>query len=346
MGLESVFSKRNRAAIDAHVNLHATYIVISAMQRIAVETIMVCSIIFAGIWLSFSQVDLLSLAPLLATLGLFAARATPSISRLAANYNNIMHSLPYVETLIDMRKTILEYPQPLLEKKIKFNGDYAIKNISFGYDNETNILENVSLELLYGKVIIIVGESGSGKSTLLDLIVGLHPISKGEFELNGQPFIPFQCRSFSNEIGYVPQSIALFDATFSYNITLEDQPNLERLEYAIEAANLKPLISALPSGLETILGEAGQGVSGGQRQRIGIARALYRKPSFLVLDEITSALDASTGASVMKKLLSLRGKVTILLVTHDMSMIEHADLVYQIKDKKISQLTDVEKSTR
>ncbi len=195
----------------------------------------------------------------------------------------------------------------------------------------------MTLDIPFGSIVALIGPSGSGKSTLLDLLSGLQLPSSGQFTMDGTPFSPFHCANFNRLIGYVPQSIALLDASLAYNIALEDQPDPERLAMAIRKAHLEALVQSLPEGTQTLLGEGGSGVSGGQRQRIGIARALYRQPSLLILDEVTSALDADTAREVMRDLLALRGETTILIVSHDMSLIK-ADRIYHLVEGHLNAL--------
>lgn len=295
---------------------------------------MVWGVVLGCIWLGLLSKDLIQLAPLLATIGLVAVRAAPALSRLAGSYNGFRYSLPLVEGLLEMQEEIARYPQPRHDDHADFQGDYLAEGLSFGY-GDRQVLREVSLSIPKGQVIAIVGPSGSGKSTLLDLLAGLQPPASGTFSLSGVPFEPFYSREFSRRIGYVPQSIALLDASLEYNIALENHPNSERLNRAVQRANLTTLISSLPQGMKTTLGEGGQGVSGGQRQRIGIARALYREPALLILDEVTSALDPETEAVVMEELLQLRGQTTLLIVTHNLSVVASADQIYRLEDGRL-----------
>jgi len=330
MGLETNFIKRNNEIANEHVQLLADYSVAAAIPRVSIEMIMVSSIVFACIGLVIGGGDLVSMAPALATLALMAMRAGPALTRLVATYNGVRYSLPFVRVLQGTWQMVETYPQKRThDEEVSFEGTLRIRALSFSYDGKP-VLKDVSLDLTKGKVIAIVGASGSGKSTLLDLIAGLQEPASGTFELNGVNIKPFTSASYSARIGYVPQSIALFDASLAFNVSLEESPDFRRLEYAIAKAHLSSLVDGMPNGLETLLGEAGQGISGGQRQRIGIARALYRQPSLLILDEVTSALDPKTQQSVMNELLELRGNTTLLVVTHDMQIATYADHIYQL----------------
>jgi len=205
--------------------------------------------------------------------------------------------------------------------------------LSFSYGGK-QVLNACSIRIAQGEVVAVVGPSGSGKSTLLDLLSGLQKPSAGTFTLAGVEFSPFLSSIFPERVGYVPQTIALFDDTLAFNIALDENPNPLLLRSAVQRASLLNLIEILPNGLNTMLGDGGHGLSGGQRQRIGIARALYRNPALLILDEVTSALDEATARSVMSELLAMRGTISMLIVTHDLRLVT-ADKVYQLEHGRL-----------
>ncbi|MDR7306030.1 ATP-binding cassette domain-containing protein [Rhodoferax saidenbachensis] len=337
MGLEQAFSRRNTEIVQQHVSLFTQYQTISSALRVLVEGMMMCAVILACIWFAFSAGNLSELAPVLAIIGLVVMRSAPALARLAGNYNSFRFSLPIVEALLDMYDTVARYTQNKTEHTVIFSRDYCARNLHFSYKEKVTLCD-ISLDIPFGRVVAIVGPSGSGKSTLLDLLAGLQKPSSGTFTLDGKDFVPFLSADFSRRIGYVPQSIALMDATLQFNICLEENPHPVRLQDAIKKAHLEGLLQSLSHGIHTVIGEGGVGLSGGQRQRIGIARALYREPSLLILDEVTSALDEKTARAVMQELLELRGQTSILIVSHDMSVVQ-ADHVYQIVNGKLSFFT-------
>lgn len=336
MGLEKAFSRRNSDIVQTHVGLFAQYQTISSMLRVLVEALMMCAVIAACIWFALSSGNLAELAPLLATIGLVVVRSAPALSRLAGNYNSFRFSLPLVEALIEMYDKVARYPQSKSDLLVHFRGGYSASGLCFAY-KEKQVLNNISIDIPHGSVVAIVGQSGSGKSTLLDLLAGLQQPSAGSFTLDGRDFDPFHSANFCRNIGYVPQSIALLDATLQFNICLEENPDPLRLQAAIRMSHLEGLLESLPQGFNTLIGEGGTGMSGGQRQRVGIARALYREPALLILDEVTSALDEATARAVMQELHELRGIVSILIVSHDMSLVT-ADRVYELMDGRLSEL--------
>lgn len=334
MGLEAPFARRNCDLAGKHADLAAEYTSIAAVQRMAVEVVLVCGVVAAAIWHAWSGGDLKQSAPTIVTLGLLAVRSAPALSRLAGAYNGFRYSLPFVESLLEMRGELINYPQRRQPQEADFPGVYRAEGLCFSY-GERQVLTDCSLSIAQGEVVAVVGPSGAGKSTLLDLLAGLQPPSAGSFTLGGMAFSPFLSASFPSRVGYVPQAIALLDDSMAFNIALEENPDPARLQRAIERASLTPLLGSLPQGLQTRLGEGGQGLSGGQRQRLGIARALYREPALLILDEVSSALDEVTARAVMGELLAMRGQVSLLFVTHDLRLIS-ADCIYRLDDGRLT----------
>ena len=233
-----------------------------------------------------------------------------------------------------MRQELVNCRQQRQAQPVNFPGDYRATGLCFSYGGR-KVLVDCSLHISQGEIVAIVGPSGSGKSTLLDVLVGLQPPSSGSFTLNEVEFSPFLSTSFPTHVGYVPQTITLLDRSLAFNIALESEPDPARLQRSIECAGLVQLIDDLPQGLQTLLGEGGQGLSGGQRQRIGIARALYREPALLVLDEATSALDEATARAIMAELFAMRGHLSMIFVTHDLNLVP-ADRIYRIDQGRIS----------
>nr|WP_315495535.1 ATP-binding cassette domain-containing protein [uncultured Rhodoferax sp.] len=328
MSLELPFVNRNRAMAESHAKLTADYQSITGLQHVFVEVIFGCGVVGACIWFAYAGGDLNQLAPALLTVVFLVLRAVPGLSRLAASYSRFRYSLPFVEALLEMQEEIKKFPQTRVDQSPDFPGDYVVEGVSFSYGSR-EVLRGCTLTIRQGEVVAVIGPSGAGKSTLLDLLSGLQPAASGTFRLNGVSFSPFESQRFSERVGYVPQSIALLDDSLQFNIALEDNPDPERLENAVNRANLTEMIAALPEGLNTRLGEGGQGLSGGQRQRLGIARALYRQPALLILDEVTSALDGATAAAVMHELLQLRGQTSLLIVSHNLRDIS-ANRIYQL----------------
>ena len=215
----------------------------------------------------------------------------------------------------------------------------SINNISFTYPkNSDKVLDNINFEILNGQSIGIIGKSGSGKSTLIDILLGIYSPNSGDIKIDNHQ-MNFTNNIWKNSIGYIPQTIYLLDDSIKKNIAFgieESEIDYPLLNKAIIDSQLNEFIEDLEDGLESKIGERGVRLSGGQRQRIGIARALYKNPSILFLDEATSSLDNQTEIEVMKSVNLLKGKKTIILVAHRISTVENCDVIIEITKGKIS----------
>lgn len=201
-----------------------------------------------------------------------------------------------------------------------------------GADADT--LHGVSMNVAAGSYVAIVGPSGAGKTTLVDLLLGLSEPRAGLVTIGGVE--PSALRSTSpGLIAYVPQRPGMISGSIAENIALgvdPEQIDLARLDEAIDAAYLREFIDSLPEGVATSVGKQVDSLSGGQIQRIGVARALYSQPRLIVLDEATSGLDAGSEAFVAASLAALHGRVTLLVIAHRLSTVQHADTVHVIEN--------------
>ena len=168
---------------------------------------------------------------------------------------------------------------------------------------------------------------------MVDLLISLLEPSEGEISIDGQELTEVR-NAWRSRVGYVPQDVALFDATIAQNVALTWGENFDadRVRVALEQAQLWPLVSAREGGIQARVGERGLALSGGQRQRLGIARALYSDPLVLVLDEATSALDTTTESLVMEGLETIGGGVTKIIVAHRLATIRHADRIFFMQE--------------
>jgi len=223
-----------------------------------------------------------------------------------------------------------------LESGIQFD------HVDFGYGDHM-VLNNITIEIPSRTFTSIIGPSGAGKTTLVDLVTGLFEPIKGQVLIDGVPLPELDLRKWRRMIGYVPQDTILLHDTIYSNVTLgEPSFSKEDVEYALKAAGAWDFISAMPDGVQTIVGERGAKLSGGQRQRIAIARALVHRPQLLILDEATSALDPETEASICQTLKTLRGQFTILAISHQTAMVNVADRVFRISSGAITQAYSLE----
>ncbi|MEZ5558673.1 MAG: ABC transporter ATP-binding protein [Pseudomonadales bacterium] len=218
----------------------------------------------------------------------------------------------------------------------KFRDCIRLEHVGFGY-GEARVLDDVSIEIRRGEITCLVGGSGTGKSTVADLVIGLIRPDTGRLLVDGVPLAQLDLTAWRRRIGYVPQDNLLLHDSVLMNVTLGDPAISEsQVMAALTAAGAAEFVAGLPEGLDTPVGERGARLSGGQRQRIMIARALAHEPWLLILDEATSALDPATEAAICSTLEALKGRVTILTVTHQSAMRELADRVYRVEAGRIA----------
>ena len=207
-----------------------------------------------------------------------------------------------------------------------FSEAIVFRNVSFGYDTQTLVLQDVELEARKGDVIAIVGASGAGKSTLVDLLPRFFEPTRGAITLDGRDLREITLPSLRSLMGIVSQETVLFNDTVRANIAYGslDRYDATAIEAAARAANASVFITGLPAGYDTVLGERGTRLSGGERQRIAIARALLRDPPILILDEATSALDSESEHLVQEAIDRLLEGRTVFVIAHRLSTVQHA----------------------
>ena len=218
-------------------------------------------------------------------------------------------------------------------------GEYDFKDIHFQYVKTQPLLNGINLHIKAGETIAFVGESGSGKTTLLNLIIGFIKPTQGTLTVDGINIDRLDLHSYRKHIAIVPQNTVLFSGTIKENITYGIKDVTEEfINQAIEAAQLKDFIDALPQGINTQLTEHGANLSGGQKQRISIARAIIRNPSVIILDEATSALDSVSENLIQKAITNMASGRTTFIVAHRLSTIKNADRIAVVNNGTIAEI--------
>ena len=330
-------------------DLARDYAVMNNIPRILIETIFVTVILVYVLFSMLTSGNTKDVLAQLTAIGLAAVRIMPAVNRIntylaeiAYNqysldfvYNNLTDSMK-MDKVMRAERAAIAGPELHLEKEIE------IKDITFAYpDAETNIFSGASMVVPKGKSVGIIGPSGAGKSTVVDIILGLLHVQSGEILCDGSNIFS-NYDSWLAQIGYIPQTIYMVDESIRENIAFgidADKIDEDRIWEVMEEAQLADFVKSLPEGLDTKIGDRGVRLSGGQRQRIGIARALYHNPEILVFDEATSALDNETEAAVMEAVNSFHGKKTMIIIAHRLNTIENCDIIYEVKDEKITQTT-------
>ena len=235
--------------------------------------------------------------------------------------------------LIDQPIEEEDMSQSKLKRLDKAKGEIQFESLSFSYDQEEgrkDTLRNVNLDIKPGQVIAFVGPSGGGKSTLVNLLPRFFKPKAGRILLDQIPIEEIMLADLRKQIAFVSQDVILFNDTIVANVAYGSSSegiNRGRVIEALEAANLTGLLTELPNGIDTLIGDNGNRLSGGQRQRLAIARAIYKDAPILILDEATSALDSESERQVQEALDRLMAGRTTLVIAHRLSTIEHADRI-------------------
>ncbi|EJV9415413.1 TPA: ATP-binding cassette domain-containing protein [Vibrio vulnificus] len=215
--------------------------------------------------------------------------------------------------------------------------DVSVENVSFSYNSETTVLNQLNLRIPAGKKVALVGASGGGKSTLIQLLIGVYRQDSGVIRYNNESSDDIGFELIRKKIAVVLQQPILFNDSLRHNLTLGGDYDESALWQALEIAQLQDVVSQLTAGLDTQVGRNGIRLSGGQRQRLAIARMVLSDPQFVILDEATSALDTATEAALHRALNEyLKGKTT-LIVAHRLSAVKQADLIYVLEDGQVTQ---------
>ena len=252
--------------------------------------------------------------------------------------SNIGSQLTEAFAGLDRTQELMDIPeendiQSRVLKLNKIDGNVTFKNISFSYDNKTEVLHSISFEAPKGSVTALVGSSGSGKSTIASLASAFLNPSSGQILIDGNDLSKVDLKSFRSQLGVVLQDDFLYEGTIRENILFpRPEASENELLEAVEGAFVDEFTDRFENGLNTLIGERGVKLSGGQRQRISIARALLAKPKIVILDEATSNLDTQSEAFIQKSLAVLMKDRTTFVIAHRLSTIKKADQILVIED--------------
>jgi ATP-binding cassette subfamily B protein/ATP-binding cassette subfamily C protein len=308
------FDKSTLAVSNAQV-ISAT---LGAMPRNLLESIGFSLLVAAVLLILFRYGSAESIIPVIAMYALALYRILPSINRMLGNVNQVAyleHSLDIVYENF-MRETVSEGSVP-----VTFNRSISFENVSFQYLSGPIVLRDISFKINKGDKLAVTGPSGSGKSTLVDLLIGIYKPLSGAVLVDGMELNDGNVRAWRKKIGYIPQSIYLFDNSVAENVVFGSAYDEKRLIKVLEMANIWGFLLQ-KDGIKTRVGEGGIQLSGGQKQRIGIARALYDDPDILVLDEATSALDNEVETKIMDEIYDMSKSKTLVVIAHRLTTVE------------------------
>lgn len=323
---------------------------LSGMPRYVVETaLMLGVVLFVGFQFMTGQ-----LATGLITVGVFLtgsvrimASLLPLQSAIAATKTQVEQSRLALRLLGEIREqqknqrgkslTVIKSPSKLPRRDTALS--IELKNLNFTYPKAMSpALKDITLEIIGGQHVAFIGPSGAGKTTLVDLMLGLMEPTSGELIVGGERSNK-QSMIEQGLVSYVPQRPGIVSGSIAENVALgtaKEDIDTDRVREALAAAHLSEFVDTLPEGIHTSVGSQGDALSGGQIQRLGLARALYNKPKLIVLDEATSALDAGSEALISQSLKELGSDVTVVVIAHRLSTVQHSDVVFVVDNGQIS----------
>ncbi len=217
------------------------------------------------------------------------------------------------------------------------NGNIEFKNISYGYNEEKSIINNLSFRINANSSVALVGESGSGKSTIIKLIMGLIKYKEGNILIDNKELSELNLNSFYDNVTYVSQEAPIFDGTLRENLVFDKDINDEEILKVLKLVCLDKFYEKLENGLDTELGEKGIRMSGGERQRVALARLFFDESKIIILDEATSAMDNITEKNVMENIVTRLDNKTLIIIAHRLETIKDVDTIYVLSDGKITE---------
>ena len=265
------------------------------------------------------------------------ARTVGGMSQIYTAFNSAAGASERLFELLETKPDTFNTPDanamPRIDGRVQFD------QVTFGYDDEHVVLEDIKVDVNAGETVALVGPSGAGKTTMLNLIPRFYDPNTGDIKIDGVSIASVTMESLRNQIAVVSQDVQLFNMSVLENIQYGRlDASREEIEAAADAANAHDFILELPDGYDTVVGERGTKLSGGQKQRIAIARAVLRDARVLLLDEATSSLDSSSEAMVQDALERLMQNRTTFIIAHRLSTVQHADRIFVLENGKIVQV--------
>jgi ATP-binding cassette subfamily B protein/subfamily B ATP-binding cassette protein MsbA len=257
-----------------------------------------------------------------------------TLARISSQFSKAMASAERIGDIFGIEPEILDQHHGLTVTGLR--GEIVFRNVSFSYGDGTVVLRNISFDIASGQRVALVGASGAGKSTIASLLLRFYKAQEGAILIDGVEIGKYQRDSLRRQIGVVLQESVLLGASIRENIAYgKPDATDEEIEMAAREAHAHEFITGLPDGYDSIIGERGSTLSGGERQRICLARAIIKRPSLLILDEPTSAIDAESSALIQQAINRLQQGKTMLVISHQFVSIENFDQILVLKDGEI-----------
>lgn len=324
----------------------ANIAIISGIPRFGIEVFGIIFMTILSYYLLKNENRILDIIPLIGAFALGAQKALPLMQQIYYGATNIMGGYSSLIDIINLLNQTVINTSLKTKKSVKFNKMIELKNLSFKYDKSRNyVLKNINLTINKGDKIGIVGLTGCGKSTLLDILMCLMEPKKGSVLIDNILINKKNVSGWHTNITHVPQDIIVSDSTIKENIAFgfpEQKININRVSKVAQKACLSNTIKNWDLKYETIIGENGSKLSGGQKQRLGIARALYKKATVIILDEATSSLDNITEEKIMKNISLFNKKFTLIMVAHRISSLKYCNKIVLMKNGIIKSISSYE----
>ena len=339
-----IFEKEYRKQYRKHRMSSVSSSILQQTPRFLIESIgivVICSLITG---FSLSDIRTESFLPFLGFLAMASLRLVSSVNQLYNSLNSLVltnFSLQKIITFLHSKKMKENFSQTLIPSPIPMTRNLTLSKVFFRYDSRSEedwTLSDLNMTIRINSTVAIVGSTGSGKSTLADILLGLILPDKGELRVDGQLIKQSNVAAWQTRVAHVPQHIFMADASITENIVLGNSHNKiddTWVEEVAKQAQIHGFIQTLPKKYSTLVGERGVRLSGGQIQRIGIARALYKRPQFIIFDEATSALDTATEKAAMDSIYALGGEQTLVIIAHRISTVKNADTIFVLKQGKL-----------
>jgi ATP-binding cassette subfamily B protein/ATP-binding cassette subfamily C protein len=311
------------------------YATLQAVPRFILETVGFLILVSIILYVIYRHNNAAFVVPIVSLYALAFYRLLPSLNKILSSFNQLVFAQHGAYGIYEF----LQYPiETVGFQSLPFDHTISVHNISFGYLPQKNVLHQAFLSINKGERVALVGPSGAGKSTMADLIMGLYHPSQGQVMIDDQVLTESNQGSWRRKIGYIPQSIYLFDATVADNVVFGRAYDQQKLERCLQQAHIYDFLMD-QQGFETKVGEGGIKLSGGQKQRIAIARALYSQPVLLILDEATSALDHEVESAVMNEIYQLDRGITMIVIAHRLTTVARCDKIYKIDQGSVCLVT-------
>ncbi len=335
--LSKIFSKLIRSSNQIDIRLT----MLGVAPRFILEILIILTL-SAVLYYNFNMTG--NITEVLVPIAVFSAvlfRLSPSMNKLVRSIQIVRSAQPVVNNILTeiekMKKT--NFSKPLNEKvKFDFKKTLELKNVNFSYDDKKYVLKNINFKINKGDKIGLTGKSGQGKTTLIEIMIGLHEIKNGEILVDDIDIFQ-NGSSWMKNIGFIPQKVILLDDTIANNIVFMDDDKNFNKNFITEIMKKVDLDEELINNAFTKnVGEGGMNISGGQRQKIAIARALYKKKKFLILDEATKGLDKSSEIKVINNLVNFDKNLTILLISHDNEILSMLSKIYKLEENSLKEV--------